>query len=940
MRKKVIALFVHSAIFSSGAVFAESVTSPITIGVGQEKNLVSGDTIDIRGSSGIKVDGGKLNMTDVTGTVSGIGNAGYGLSAVNAGSINITGGEYVFSGNDQASTGILIKSGSSLNIDGAKLTGDYTERLGGLYLLNLHDTGTTGNIKNSELTSKNGRVFILSNGADLAMSDTVIRVEGSGSNTVYSMSSQNNSTFSGERLTIISDANYDAASSLFLAHKDLSLKDSRITSNLGQNIFMAGSSDGGVYGDNLVINYKSQKSDGAQGYVAMQAINGGTIDLINSELNVSGDNAAVAVFITADSHLVADGLRLNAEDNAQAIQFQGNNAGATLSNSYITTANAEYGVSFIRGASGSSSDVSSLTLDNTILKSDKWALRSLDGGSLVNVSGANSYVSGDKGAIYINATNTDSDMVFNLSDNARLTGDAYTIDKNGYKATLNLNLSQNAVWNGNVLTHDKNSLANVLLKSGSVWKGAVLPGKQAPGGGTTHISVDDAYWELTDDSTVNTLSLANNAIVALGAADGTDFRVLSVNDLSGSGEFILRTDLAATSTKSVSGDVLKVTGSTDGSHTLNVLNNGSADTNGTEKHTVVETADGHGGFSLKNKVELGGYIYELKQNGNDWELYAPGGQSGGGSGDKPVISEGGRAPISAVNAGYLLNIAETQTLSQRMGELRDSQSEGDIWVRGFGGGFDSRTSQAVGDFDTTYGGTQTGIDKRLMVEGGSLYIGAMGGLVNSDQKYKTGNGSVKNYHLGLYSTYIHQSGFYVDSLIKFSDLTYDFGVRDTAGNNVSAKTSSNYYAASVEAGQRFHFNQKQEGLYIEPQVQLTYGYQEDTDFNESNGLQVRVDSYQSLQSRAGVNMGYDVKNSPMPLNVYAKLSYIKEHKADVDFRLNNTTESESFGDKWLLAGIGVSAQVSAKQAFHIDIEKANSDKYEHYRFNAGYRFSF
>ncbi|OBU09001.1 hypothetical protein AYY16_07325 [Morganella psychrotolerans] len=86
-------------------------------------------------------------MTGVTGTVSGIGNAGYGLSAVNAGSINITGGEYVFSGNDQASTGILIKSGSSLNIDGAKLTGNYTERLGGLYLLNLHDTGTAGNIK-------------------------------------------------------------------------------------------------------------------------------------------------------------------------------------------------------------------------------------------------------------------------------------------------------------------------------------------------------------------------------------------------------------------------------------------------------------------------------------------------------------------------------------------------------------------------------------------------------------------------------------------------------------------------------------------------------------------------------------------------------------------------------------------------------------------------
>lgn len=927
MKIKPISLLVHILIFNSAPVLAESITSPITITSGQEKNLVSGDTIDITGpaSAGISVDGGKLNMTDVIGNINGFSQ---GIEAKNAGSVDIIGGEYNFTTNLlSGSNAIKIGGGSSLNIDGAKLTNnDVTKES---YLINLVGSGSSVTVKNAELTSYSGSMLYSTDNSVTTMTDTNINIEGAGSGVVYSIAVQGKSQFYGERLNIVSNATFYGGSSIFLAHDKVELKDSQITSNRGQIVFMTATDSTIIDGDNLVINYISNQSDGAQGTVAAW-LNKGTLNLNNSELNVSGDNAITAVFMEENTQFNANGFRLNAQDKAQAFQVKGGNASITLANSYITTDDS-YAVNFIDGASGSSSDASSLTMDNSVLKANKWALRALNGGALVNVSGANSLVSGDSGAIYIDASSADSDVVFNLSDHATLLGDAYLIDKNGYNASLDLSLDQNAVWNGDLITHDNNSTGNVSLSGGSVWKGAVRSDGETSGQGSTNINIDDSYWEMTENSTVSTLSLANNGTVALGSPSGTDFHVLSVGNLSGNGEFIMRTDIAANT-----GDILRVTGTTSGSHTLNVINNGSANTNGTETHTIVETADGNGDFSLKNQVELGGYVYALQQNGDNWELYAPSGQNGG----DPIISEGGKAPVNAINAGYLLNLAETQTLSQRMGELRGTDSEGDVWIRGFGGGFDSKTSQKLGDFNTSYGGTQMGIDKRFALGEDSLYFGAVAGLLNSDQDYATGSGSVNNYHVGLYGTYVTQSGFYIDSLVKFSDITYDFGVKDTAGQHVGAKTSANYYTASIEAGQRFHLSQQSEGLYIEPQLQLTYGYQDSTKFNESNGLQVNVDSYQSLQSRVGLNVGYDVKSGPVPLNVYAKMSYINEHDADVDFRLNNAKESESFGDQWWLAGVGISAQVNPQNAFYADIEKANSNKYENYQINAGYRFIF
>lgn len=943
-KAKVLSLLINIALFGSGAAFAESITSPLTINNGDIKSLINGDSIVISGNNGVMVDGGEFNLTNTTATISAIKNGGYGLSAIHSGKIFINGGEYNFDSNTVAN-GIRLQSGGKLDISGSKITSGGNT---GIYTINLQDIGSTSLINNSEITSNNGSLLMLGAGGHAVITDSVLTVGGSQASTVYSLSVQGaDSELTGERLKVVSNANYEWTSGLFLVNTNkLTLKDSSITSNTGQTMLYVTSS-GKLYGDGLTMDYKSQSSDGARGMIALRAASGGSLDLKNSVLNVSGDNASVGMFVYGGSHVTADYLTINAYDKVQAIQIKDSNSTVVLNNSQITTGDTLYGVHFANGAPTSSSNVSSMTLENTKLDAKNWALNAYNGGALVNVSGSDSYIHGGIGTLYVTAKTADADMVFNLSDRALLSGNAFVVDANGFNAKLDLNLSSGSVWNGDVLTYDQNSAVNVNLQSGAGWQGAVSTDSTSPDIGTVNISINAANWDMTADSTVNTLTMADNGSVALGSGSANGYRVLTVGELSGNGVFTLRTDLVGDGTGNSRGDLLRVTGTTDGAHVLNILNNGSVVTNGSETLTVVETADGNGLFRLRNKVELGGYVYDLGQKGNDWQLASSGvidpqsePESNSNPGPKPEISEGGKAPVQAINAGYLLNMAETQTLLQRMGELRGGESNGNVWLRGFGGGFDNKMSPRISGFDMTYEGTQLGADKRFNLSGGDFYLGAMTGLSRSEQDYNSGDGTVRSYHFGLYGTYIHQSGFYVDSLVKYSDMKYKFGVNDTAGNRVSADTSSDNYSASVEVGQRFHFNAEKEGFYLEPQLQLTYGYQSSTDFNESNGLLVNVDSYTSTQGRAGLNIGYDIKNSGMPLNIYAKTSYVKEYGGDVDYRLNGSKESQSFKDEWWIAGIGVAAQVAPQHAIYIDMEQANGGQFDQHQINGGYRFSF
>ncbi|HAT8020622.1 TPA: autotransporter outer membrane beta-barrel domain-containing protein, partial [Citrobacter rodentium] len=270
------------------------------------------------------------------------------------------------------------------------------------------------------------------------------------------------------------------------------------------------------------------------------------------------------------------------------------------------------------------------------------------------------------------------------------------------------------------------------MAPGSVWTGKAL--SDNVNGGYLNVSLNDSVWNISGSSNLDNLSLTGSTVdFASMASDPDVFSTLTVASLSGNGSFVMRTDLVGDGNGvNNGGDLLRVTGSSAGSHLLTFKNQGSMATTGNEVLTVVETADGGASFTAASDVELGGYLYRVRQSGTDWELYssaqapdpvptpepasipepaptpvpAP-------APDRPQLTSAADAGGNYLNVGYVLSYVETSTLMQRMGDLRQQNGKGDMWIRGYGGKADSFSGGTLDGFSMNYSGIQIGADKRV-----------------------------------------------------------------------------------------------------------------------------------------------------------------------------------------------------------------------------------
>lgn len=580
--------------------------------------------------------------------------------------------------------------------------------------------------------------------------------------------------------------------------------------------------------------------------------------------------------------------------------------------------------------------------------------------------GDNSNWQGDA-AIYLDGSaGATTSQYIHLSGGSTWNGNSSLIaeNTNGNYSHSSIGLFDNAVWNGNVVLSGEVE-SNINLDSGALWQGNLvlenyddnclycmpsdisIYGSQWVGhivsdGAYTDLEMDNAQWTITGDSKLNSIELVNatDSIRFASLTSERKYHTLTVTDLIGSGNYTMRAGYYGPGDHG--NDVLIITGDKNLSgyaptdNIITVLNNGRDNTHGTDILTIVETVDGLDQFTMPNDVELGGYVYTLEQDGTNWIL-RPGAKGGSW---QPVISDPADAAANSVNVNYLMTYAETQTLYQRMGDLRHSQSEGDVWVRGYHGGFSKLGSGLMSGFDMDYNGMQLGVDKKLVLESGDLYLGTMFGMTTGKQDYQTGDGTVKSRSVGIYGSYLTSGGFYIDGLVKYNTLKNTFNVRDSMGQGVGGSGDSKGFAASIEAGKRFHFNEEKNGVYIEPQIQLSMAWQDKNTINVSNGLNVELDSYTSTLGRVGALVGYEMSEGSVPANIYFKTSYVKEFDGKTNYALNGSKEAHSFKGDWWTNGVGVSFQTKDNHNFYMDMEKSNGDSFNQYQINAGYRFSF
>ncbi|WP_422794567.1 autotransporter outer membrane beta-barrel domain-containing protein [Rouxiella sp. Mn2063] len=689
------------------------------------------------------------------------------------------------------------------------------------------------------------------------------------------------------------------------------------TTNIkGSSILTKGNNAYALYSEGALNANDTNVETNGSSSAAITAARGGIINVKNSTIKTTG-NLGHMLLNFGSSTINADGISAESSGkNAYGVYALGGSTTNILNSTLSMTGEGGGGIY----AQGTATKETTITLDNsTLLPTSGPGINAAGAKLNVNLKNGSTLRGGNNVLATVDsASNSDSLVNITAADQSTLEGDITATDNN----QINLSLSNKSIWSGGA--HNTNDIE-------------ISP---------------DSQWVLTSDSDTNTLNM--NGILDM-SQNNSGYNTLTVkNSLQGNGEFAMRAAMAEQQ-----GDLLVTQHSTDGQFRLDIKNDGGQQTNGSEQLTMVKTAESGGSFALSHEVEQGGYLYGLRQaaNPNNWELYSlgekpttedpvePGTPEQPSTPSKPPAGHGAltstaKAAASFANTTYLMNYAETQTLMQRMGELRGNDKSIGLWGRGFVGRFDNFSNGKLSGFTMNYHGFQFGADKKLTLQDGVMYLGTFMGLGNSSQAYQDGDGSLKSTSVGLYSTYLTPTGFYVDTVLKYSNMRNRFSVLDTADQLVRGKDSVNGFAASVESGKRFYFNEKPTGFYLEPQAQLSLSYQSSESIHASNNLKINIDSYNSTLGRASLVAGYNISDGSMPTNIYLKSGYIREFSGKIDYRLNGSSEQYSNkGGGWNNA-IGISTEIKKQHSLYVDLDSTSGGKFDQRQFNAGYRYSF
>ncbi len=599
-------------------------------------------------------------------------------------------------------------------------------------------------------------------------------------------------------------------------------------------------------GTNSTIKTNGDNAHGLWSFGQVSA-NALTVDITGAAANgveVRGGTTTIG----ADSHISsAQGGGLVTSGSDAIINFTGT---AAQRNSIFS--GGSYGASAQTATAVVNMQNTDITVDrNGSLALGLWAL---SGGRITGDSLAITGAAGARGIYAMTNSQIDltSDLVIDMSTPDQMA--IATQHDDGYAASR-INTSGRMLINGSVLS--KGGLINLDMHPGSVWTGSSL--SDNVNGRKLDVAMNNSVWNVTSNSNLDTLALSHSTVdfASHGSTAGT-FATLNVENLSGNSTFIMRADVVGEGNGvNNKGDLLNISGSSAGNHVLAIRNQGSEATTGNEVLTVVKTTDGAASFSASSQVELGGYLYDVRKNGTNWELYAsgtvpeptPNPEPTPAPAQPPIVNpdptpEPAPTPKPTttadaggnyLNVGYLLNYVENRTLMQRMGDLRNQSKDGNIWLRSYGGSLDSFASGKLSGFDMGYSGIQFGGDKRLS-DVMPLYVGLYIGSTHASPDYSGGDGTARSDYMGMYASYMAQNGFYSDLVIKASRQKNSFHVLDSQNNGVNANGTANGMSISLEAGQRFNLSPTGYGFYIEPQTQLTYSHQNEMTMKASNGL--------------------------------------------------------------------------------------------------------
>ena len=298
---------------------------------------------------------------------------------------------------------------------------------------------------------------------------------------------------------------------------------------------------------------------------------------------------------------------------------------------------------------------------------------------------------------------------------------------------------------------------------------------------------------------------------------------------------------------------------------------------------------------------------------------------------KRAIQQHNQAVSSMANLSLMTWRQENNDMNKRLGEVRASEGSQGIWARMARG----QSKYGAQGIKNQYNYYQLGYDSKISDD---WILGGAFTYTDGDSSYTNGSGTNKHTGFAVYGSNLRDDGSFIDLIAKYAHMKNDFDVNGGVGNG---DYSTNGLSFSAEYGKRFH----QEGYWIEPQAELTYGRVSSADFTTKRGAKVHQDSMDSLVGRLGFSLGKDIKQG----NVYVRASYLYDFKGETWVQMTSGVVGSDrapvyktdLGGGWWEFGVGTNLDLGHDTHFYLDVETtAGGDVDTPWQWNAGVRYSF
>lgn len=515
---------------------------------------------------------------------------------------------------------------------------------------------------------------------------------------------------------------------------------------------------------------------------------------------------------------------------------------------------------------------------------------------------------------------TRGDSIVNINTDGqhstKLYGDmnfAYT-NTTGVDSKVNVNLTgEDSVWEGNSLISGNPTNTELLKVNGF------------------HVDINDgAQWITDENSFVNALSMDGGIINMVG----NNAQTLDVYTVDGSGTINMKTEKTENGFSVGTLNIDSV--ATDKTARLGVnfmgINADDISTDKTEQQKQMNTLAGNINFGNGTgidgeKLTATATVGEgLINGGISAVMNTATGETGTIQQNNTTTTMDNMRDIAAVSIAAWRQ--EDSTLSQRLGDLRESKEGQGIWARMNRGEF-----EYSGAFKNQYNYFQIGYDMAK----GDWHYGAAVSHTDGETSYANGYGENDSTSLSLYGTRLMNDGQYLDLVLKVGRLSNEFDNYATAGH-----THGDYdawgTAISGEYGKKLDLK---EGWFVTPQAQLSLMRIGGEDYTTSNKIAVSQDTLYSAVGRVGFEAGKDTGWG----SFYAKASVLHEFAGDADtyVRLGDLSNSYSqdLGDTWYEAGFGFNWKMGNGSYFYADVIRTfGGDIETPWQWNAGVRWGF